>query len=96
MSGRVVPNQDSIKPAASDFGKVAMSRFAYSEHHHPTRRAPDSYERRFRRIAGFTGAPLDRSTPILPRMLLTAIASLAVVAGLAVSLAVWRIYHFPH
>ncbi|MGJ0509244.1 MAG: hypothetical protein ACR652_19395 [Methylocystis sp.] len=56
----------------------------------------DAYRTRLRRIAGLTHAPAAPTRPILPSALLTVIAALAVVAALAVSLAIWRIYNFPH
>lgn len=57
---------------------------------------PSRYESRLRKIGGIDSAALSESAPLFPPLLLRIMATLAVAAVVAVSLAIWRIYHFPH
>jgi hypothetical protein len=73
-----------------------MTRLQFSiapEEFSAARRRP--YEDRLRRIAG-QELPAAEAAPRRSGLLLKTIGFLTVVAGVAVSLAIWRIYHFPH
>jgi hypothetical protein len=54
------------------------------------------YEYRLRRIAGAPVTLAVKPAPKSSAFLFKTIAALTVAAVLASSLAVWRIYHFPH
>ncbi|GLI94320.1 hypothetical protein [Methylocystis echinoides] len=74
-----------------------MSRLQFSINAAPSPQRQTRYEDRLSRIAGGGAVSAERptSTPFLTQLLKIA-GALAIVAALAVALAIWRIYHFPH
>jgi hypothetical protein len=75
-----------------------MSRLQFTVNAAPSPPRQTRYESRLRRIAGPSAASAERPAPPAPFLaqLLKIAGALAPVAALAVALAIWRIYHFPH
>lgn len=56
---------------------------------------PDAYGRRPRQISGVRVVGERETAPLFP-LFLKATATLTIIAAIAVSLAVWRLYTFHH
>jgi hypothetical protein len=73
-----------------------MSRLQFSLNPHGASQHTQRYEDRLHRIAGAPVTLAGKPAPKSSALLFKTIAALTVAAVLAASLAVWRIYHFPH
>ena len=73
-----------------------MSRLYFSFDSHAGTPRSGRYEDRLHRIAGATMTPAARPASKLSGTLPKFLAGITAAAVLAVSLAIWRIYHFPH
>lgn len=62
----------------------------------PSAPKPDPYGRRPRRVEAVRIAGEDRTPSLFSPVFIKLTASLAVIAAVAVSIAAWRLFTFPH